>query len=182
MSSCLERPADSRDVDYSFKSVTIPQRDDPRLASLARRCESCRPMGMFRSSENEFLLCYDGTHNSFDDPLGVKSHTHNYSHVRLTQSSASTSIDTETQTEPTSSSSGKAPQSASRSTLLMSLSSTRDSSRSGTSTRAASYRSFGASTCVAYGTGGGRRSHRSARPAQGVGTRRARRRVGSTRS
>ncbi|KAG8878034.1 hypothetical protein FRB97_002821 [Tulasnella sp. 331] len=42
-----------------FKSVTIPQRDDPRLASLARRCESCRPMGMFRSSENEFLLCYD---------------------------------------------------------------------------------------------------------------------------
>ncbi|KAG9014371.1 hypothetical protein FRB94_012777 [Tulasnella sp. JGI-2019a] len=42
-----------------FKSVTIPQRDDPRLASLAKRCESCRPMGMFRSSENEFLLCYD---------------------------------------------------------------------------------------------------------------------------
>lgn len=42
-----------------FKSVTIPQRDDTRLAALAKRCESCRPMGMFRSSENEFLLCYD---------------------------------------------------------------------------------------------------------------------------
>ncbi|TDL23713.1 Dbl domain-containing protein [Rickenella mellea] len=42
-----------------FKSVTIPSRDDPRLAALAKRCESCRPMGMFRSSENEFLLCYD---------------------------------------------------------------------------------------------------------------------------
>ncbi|KAG8961323.1 hypothetical protein FRC03_005538 [Tulasnella sp. 419] len=42
-----------------FKSVTIPQRDDPRLSSLARRCESCKPVGMFRSSENEFLLCYD---------------------------------------------------------------------------------------------------------------------------
>ncbi|KAH9959694.1 CNH domain-containing protein [Lactifluus volemus] len=43
-----------------FKSVTIPQRDDPRHEKLAKRCESCRPMGMFRSSENEFLLCYDG--------------------------------------------------------------------------------------------------------------------------
>lgn len=43
----------------SFKSVTIPQRDDPRLQALTKRCESCKPMGMFRSSENEFLLCYD---------------------------------------------------------------------------------------------------------------------------
>ncbi|KAI0714198.1 Dbl-like domain-containing protein [Cerioporus squamosus] len=42
-----------------FKSVTIPQRDDPRLEKLAKRCESCRPMGMFRSSNDEFLLCYD---------------------------------------------------------------------------------------------------------------------------
>ncbi|EMD39100.1 hypothetical protein CERSUDRAFT_47353 [Gelatoporia subvermispora B] len=42
-----------------FKSVTIPQREDPRLEKLAKRCESCRPMGMFRSSKDEFLLCYD---------------------------------------------------------------------------------------------------------------------------
>ncbi|KAK1225868.1 Rho guanine nucleotide exchange factor [Marasmius sp. AFHP31] len=42
-----------------FKSVTIPQRDDPRLAQLAKRCDSCRPMGMFRSADDEFLLCYD---------------------------------------------------------------------------------------------------------------------------
>ncbi|KAI0091606.1 Dbl-like domain-containing protein [Irpex rosettiformis] len=42
-----------------FKSVTIPQRDDPRLEKLTKRCESCRPMGMFRSNNNEFLLCYD---------------------------------------------------------------------------------------------------------------------------
>ncbi|KAA1475511.1 Dbl-like domain-containing protein [Dentipellis sp. KUC8613] len=42
-----------------FKSVTIPQRDDPRHEKLAKRCESCRPMGMFRSNDNEFLLCYD---------------------------------------------------------------------------------------------------------------------------
>lgn len=44
----------------SFKSVTIPQRDDPRLQPLAKRCEACRPLGMFRTSENEFLLCYNG--------------------------------------------------------------------------------------------------------------------------
>jgi len=42
-----------------FKSVTIPRCEDARLQALAKRCESCRPMGMFRSSENEFLLCYD---------------------------------------------------------------------------------------------------------------------------
>ncbi|KAF8316675.1 Dbl-like domain-containing protein [Clavulina sp. PMI_390] len=42
-----------------FNSVTIPQRDDPRHAAIAKRSESRRPMGMFRSAENEFLLCYD---------------------------------------------------------------------------------------------------------------------------
>jgi hypothetical protein len=47
---------------YSFKSVTIPQRDDAKNEKLAKRCESCRPMGMFRTSENEFLLCYDGAY------------------------------------------------------------------------------------------------------------------------
>ena len=47
-------------ISNSFKSVTIPQRDDPRLQPLAKRCEACRPLGMFRTSENEFLLCYNG--------------------------------------------------------------------------------------------------------------------------
>ncbi|KAK7031608.1 CNH domain-containing protein [Favolaschia claudopus] len=42
-----------------FKSVTIPQREDPRLAALAKRCEACRPMGMFRSTDEEFLLCFN---------------------------------------------------------------------------------------------------------------------------
>ncbi|KAJ7035591.1 Dbl-like domain-containing protein [Mycena alexandri] len=42
-----------------FKSVTIPQREDPRLANLAKRCEACRPMGMFRSTDEEFLLVYN---------------------------------------------------------------------------------------------------------------------------
>lgn len=45
---------------YRFNSVTIPQKDDPRHMAIAKRCESRRPMGMFRSAENEFLLCYDG--------------------------------------------------------------------------------------------------------------------------
>lgn len=49
----------------SFKSVTIPQRDDPRLEKLTKRLESCRPIGMFRSSRDEFLLIYDG---QFDIP------------------------------------------------------------------------------------------------------------------
>ncbi|KIK80164.1 hypothetical protein PAXRUDRAFT_159376 [Paxillus rubicundulus Ve08.2h10] len=40
-----------------FKSVTIPLRDDGH-ERLAKRCESCKPMGMFRV-DNEFLLCYD---------------------------------------------------------------------------------------------------------------------------
>jgi hypothetical protein len=50
-----------------FKSVTIPQRDDPRLEKLAKRCDSCRPLGMFRSNADEFLLCYDGTSLSFSN-------------------------------------------------------------------------------------------------------------------
>ncbi|RDB18445.1 Rho1 guanine nucleotide exchange factor 1 [Hypsizygus marmoreus] len=41
-----------------FNSITIPLLEDPRVP-LAKRCESCRPMGMFRSKEDEFLLCYD---------------------------------------------------------------------------------------------------------------------------
>lgn len=55
----------------SFKSVSIPQKDDPRLASFSKRLESCKPLGMFRCSENEFLLCYDGelSHLVHNGPL-----------------------------------------------------------------------------------------------------------------
>ncbi|KAJ7230675.1 CNH domain-containing protein [Mycena pura] len=42
-----------------FKSVTIPLRDDARLAPLSKRCDACRPIGMFRSDEDGFLLCYN---------------------------------------------------------------------------------------------------------------------------
>ncbi|KAJ6474687.1 signal transducer [Mycena vitilis] len=42
-----------------FKSVTIPLRDDARFAALSKRCDACRPIGMFRSNEDGFLLCYN---------------------------------------------------------------------------------------------------------------------------
>ncbi|KAJ7319295.1 CNH domain-containing protein [Mycena albidolilacea] len=42
-----------------FKSVTIPLRDEARLAPLSKRCDACRPIGMFRSNEDGFLLCYN---------------------------------------------------------------------------------------------------------------------------
>ncbi|KAJ7772980.1 hypothetical protein DFH07DRAFT_148774 [Mycena maculata] len=42
-----------------FKRVIIPQREDLRLANLAKRCNACRPLGMFRSTDDEFLLCYN---------------------------------------------------------------------------------------------------------------------------
>ncbi|KAF9779311.1 CNH domain-containing protein [Thelephora terrestris] len=42
------------------ESFTDPLMEDPRLESLARRAESCRPMGMFSlSNKDEILLCYD---------------------------------------------------------------------------------------------------------------------------
>lgn len=46
-------------ITCSFKSVTIPLRDEARLEKLVKRSESCKPKGMFRIGE-EFLLCYDG--------------------------------------------------------------------------------------------------------------------------
>ncbi|KAF9038574.1 CNH domain-containing protein [Panaeolus papilionaceus] len=42
-----------------YRSVTIPQRDNPRYAYLSRRCDHCRPLGMFRASDDGFLLCYN---------------------------------------------------------------------------------------------------------------------------
>ncbi|KAL0068394.1 Rho guanine nucleotide exchange factor [Marasmius tenuissimus] len=43
-----------------LQSVTIPQREDPRLSTIIKRCEACKPLGMFRSTDEEFLLCYNG--------------------------------------------------------------------------------------------------------------------------
>lgn len=47
------------DMIDTMKAVTIPQKDNPNLGSIGRRCEACRPLGMFRCSEDEFLLCYN---------------------------------------------------------------------------------------------------------------------------
>ncbi|KAJ3514155.1 hypothetical protein NLJ89_g2537 [Agrocybe chaxingu] len=44
---------------HDFDSITLPQREDPRHAQIVKRCENARPLGMFRSTDDEFLLCYD---------------------------------------------------------------------------------------------------------------------------
>lgn len=49
----------------SLKGGSIPNfepakvREFPRLAEAQRRCDSARPLGMYRSTETDFLLCYD---------------------------------------------------------------------------------------------------------------------------
>jgi len=44
----------------NFQStVNIPLKDDPGTIHIAKRCEACRPVGIFRSSDSEFLLCYN---------------------------------------------------------------------------------------------------------------------------
>ncbi|KIY49932.1 Dbl homology domain-containing protein, partial [Fistulina hepatica ATCC 64428] len=48
------------DLAEYLKSVSIPVKEDSRLAALSKRLDSCRPLGMFRSTDDEFLLCYDG--------------------------------------------------------------------------------------------------------------------------
>ncbi|KXN90684.1 Rho1 guanine nucleotide exchange factor 1 [Leucoagaricus sp. SymC.cos] len=40
----------------NLSSVTIPITQDSRLT---QRCESCRPLGMFRVNDDEFILCYN---------------------------------------------------------------------------------------------------------------------------
>lgn len=40
-------------------STTIPRVEDPQSERLAKRTEQCRPIGMFKSTNDEFLLCYD---------------------------------------------------------------------------------------------------------------------------
>jgi len=42
-----------------FTSITIPQQNDTSFPLLAQRRSQCRPLGMFRTSEDEHLLCYN---------------------------------------------------------------------------------------------------------------------------
>jgi hypothetical protein len=52
-------------VGFSLKGGSIPifdagkVRDRPALAEMQRRCDAGKPLGMFRSTETEFLLIYD---------------------------------------------------------------------------------------------------------------------------
>ena len=48
------------------RSMTMPQFDDtrPDLKEFAKRCWSCRPMGLFRANKEEYLLCYDSKNTS----------------------------------------------------------------------------------------------------------------------
>ena len=47
-------------LDSKDAPSTIPDLAAPHMAHLARRLDGTRALGMFRISENEFLLCYDG--------------------------------------------------------------------------------------------------------------------------
>jgi CNH domain len=48
-------------LDVKDAPSTIPDLSAPHMAHLARRLDGTRALGMFRISEKEFLLCYDGT-------------------------------------------------------------------------------------------------------------------------
>nr|XP_019015157.1 uncharacterized protein I206_01245 [Kwoniella pini CBS 10737]OCF53938.1 hypothetical protein I206_01245 [Kwoniella pini CBS 10737] len=41
----------------SFEAAKL--RENPRLLEIQKKCETAKPLGMFRSTETEFLLCYD---------------------------------------------------------------------------------------------------------------------------
>lgn len=65
LTECVGRVATTAELTSSLKGGSIPifdpakVRDKPKLAEIQRRCESSKPLGMFRSTETEFLLCYD---------------------------------------------------------------------------------------------------------------------------
>ncbi|CAG8443691.1 6434_t:CDS:10 [Acaulospora morrowiae] len=42
----------------NLHSNTIPDFMQPSFATIARQCDGSKPLGMFRLSDNEFLLCY----------------------------------------------------------------------------------------------------------------------------
>jgi len=56
-----------------LQGITIPQKEDPHLKKLTKRFQSCRAMGMFRLSEDRFLLCYD-EFGLYVDKYGKPSH------------------------------------------------------------------------------------------------------------
>jgi hypothetical protein len=61
----LRQPCTGSADHCSLKGGSIPifdsakVRDRPSMADLQKRCDTAKPLGMFRSTETEFLLCYD---------------------------------------------------------------------------------------------------------------------------
>ncbi|KAG5637846.1 hypothetical protein H0H81_002983 [Sphagnurus paluster] len=47
-------------MDINNSSSTLIPQADPRIAPLVQRYKTCRPIGIFRSREDEYLLCYTG--------------------------------------------------------------------------------------------------------------------------
>jgi CNH domain len=48
-------------LDSKDAPQTIPDLTAPHMAHLSKRLEGTRALGMYRISDQEFLLCYDGT-------------------------------------------------------------------------------------------------------------------------
>lgn len=65
----------------SLKGGSIPiltpsrVKEEPSIALIARRCETAKPLGMFRSTESEFLLCYDSTLDDHECRSGLMINT-----------------------------------------------------------------------------------------------------------
>ena len=59
-------------------SVTMPLFNNTHrdLKKLTKRCRSCRPMGLFRSGKEEFLLCYDSKNGPDYGQIFLNSRTH----------------------------------------------------------------------------------------------------------
>jgi CNH domain-containing protein len=57
-------------------SITIPQLHGRSHKELAKRCQSSRPLGIFRSGNDEFFLCYDS--KNLNGPRYLNPYAHHY--------------------------------------------------------------------------------------------------------
>ncbi|KAL6305711.1 CNH domain-containing protein [Sparassis latifolia] len=47
-------------VDRNSNTTTnVQKHNDPRLQMIYKRCETCRPLGIFRTQDGRFMLCFD---------------------------------------------------------------------------------------------------------------------------
>jgi len=63
----------------SLRTVALPLCENLHQKKLAKRCRSCRPMGMFHSDDDEYLLCY----NSKEEH--AYTHSYLYAHHLVTE-------------------------------------------------------------------------------------------------